>query len=387
MTGLTPFGPVLLFLAASAAAAGAPSANSDLMRRIGTRGFPSVFEAWSPADNLKGEDPVVTFARHDLAIVSPEELGLRWNDAYRGLATGFRPATMARARAIRARLLRLNPHMVLIAEIRYRDAPGNYLPGGSDWWRRRDGARAPGWAEGHYFLLDFGNPGFQAQVARQARAAMATGVFDGVFFDWWQDDDDRLALVRGVRAAVGDAALILVNANDLPRPRSAPYINGYYMECWRSRTAKDWRRMGRTLQWAEGHLRPPRVDCVETWYRHSRRDLDLMRATTTLTLTMSDGYCLFGDPDSLPTPDHLHDWYDFWGKRLGRPVAPGFKRADGAWEREFEKGSAVYDPMGNRAVVVRFEGPRRRLSTGETAARFVVPACDGDLFLRLPDGR
>ena len=48
-----------------------------------------------------------------------------------------------------------------------------------------------------------------------------------------------------------------------------------------------------------------------------------MRATTTLALTHGDGYCLFSDPNPLPTPDHMHNWYPFWNKSLGRPLRSG----------------------------------------------------------------
>jgi hypothetical protein len=43
----------------------------------------------------------------------------------------------------------------------------------------------------------------------------------------------------------------------------------------------------------------------------------------------------------------------------------------------------VYNPMGNKPITVKFAGPRRRASTGEVAASFGVPPCDGDLFLLL----
>jgi len=36
-------------------------------QRVAERTFPSVFQAWSGADNLNGEDAFVTMARHDLA--------------------------------------------------------------------------------------------------------------------------------------------------------------------------------------------------------------------------------------------------------------------------------------------------------------------------------
>ena len=123
---------------------------------------------------------------------------------------------------------------------------------------------------------------------------------------------------------------------------------------YRSKTAEDWKRIADTLVWAEKNLRSPRVNCVETWFHKSRNDLNLMRATTTLALTLSNGYCLFSDPNPLPTPDHLHDWYPFWNKSLGRPVSEGAAAADGTVRREFDNGTVVYNPMGNRTVAVVF---------------------------------
>ena len=140
-------------------------------------------------------------------------------------------------------------------------------------------------------------------------------------FNHMPDQTGRIALVTGANTGIGyETALafaraganIIANANDRKTPHTAPYINGYFMECYRSRTADDWRRISDTLVWAEQHLRPPRVNCLETWYHKSREDLHLMRATTALALTHSDGYCLFSDPNPLPTGDHRHNWYPFW---------------------------------------------------------------------------
>jgi hypothetical protein len=159
-------------------------------------------------------------------------------------------------------------------------------------------------------------------------------------------------------------------------------VNGYFMECYRSKTAEDWQRIGDTLSWAEQHLRPPRVNCVETWYHESRNDLHLMRATTTLALTRSDGYCLFSDPNPLPTGDHRHNWYPFWNKSLGRPVAKGRMRSDGSWWRDFDNGTVVYNPMGNGELSVAFDGPRTSVATGTTASEHPLQSPDGDIFLR-----
>ncbi len=248
--------------------------------------------------------------------------------------------------------------------------------------RDEAGKLVMGWKEGGYIRLDFRKAGYRRQVAARCKAVMESGAADGVMLDWWRDDDDRLALIREVRSAVGDAALIIANANDRITPRTAPYINGYFMECHRSATAFEWSRIATTLSWAEKNLRQPRVNCLESWYHKSRNDLDLVRAVTTLSLTHSDGYCLFSDPNPLPTPDHLHDWYPFWDRNLGRPLAPGTKREDGSTIRHFEHGSAVYNPMGNDAVQVTFSVPHVSLATGQFAKMHTLNPADGGIYLK-----
>jgi hypothetical protein len=361
----------------------ASTAPSSVARRIAARDFPSIFQAWNPADNLKGEDPLTTLARHDLVWHAPSFFDLTWNRNPEGLAEGFTPESIARAKTKRAQLLERNPQLVLLAEIRYRDAHRSFLPDGHEWWRRDDqGKLVMGWEEGGYIQLDLRNPSFRRHVAAQCRAVVETGAVDGVMLDWWRDDEDRLALIRAVRAAVGSKALIITNPNDEQTPRTAPYINGYFMECYRTAAAEDWQRIDATLTWAERHLRAPRVNCVEFWYHRSRDDLDLMRAVTTLVLTHSDGYALFSDPNELPTPDHLHNWYPFWDTPLGKPAGEGVPHADGTTHRDFERGTAVYNPLGNRRVTLRFNLPRTSAATGATARTHILNEGDGDLYLR-----
>lgn len=321
-------------------------------------------------------------ARHDLVFIHPAMIGLRSDAAFEGAAFTFTPTSLAAAKARRATLLAKNPKLVLLAEVRYRDAPKGFIFEDSPWWKRdADGKFIMGWAEGGYRLLDVAQPDWQAQVAKRAQAVMATGIFDGVMLDWWSDDEPHQRLIRLVRSAIGEDALILVNANDREIPNTAPYVNGLFMECYRSATPADWQRISETLRWAEAHLRRPHINCVETWYHHSRQDFNLMRAVTTLTPTQSDGYCLFTDPDDLPTPDHLHDWYGFWDKRLGHPKQPGWQRPDGAWERVFTGGIAIYNPSGNSNIMVHFAALYRSQATGRTGTEHTVPGNDGDIFL------
>ena len=356
---------------------------SAVTDRIAARDYPSVFQAWNQATAFAGKTQPQMQALHDLVFLHPTAMGLRAVGPCEGESLEFTVDSLAAGLARRRELLRLNPAIVILAEIRYRDAPAGFLPDDSPWWKRApDRGFVMGWAEGGYRLLDVGHAGWHEQVARRAKAVMETGCFDGIMLDWWVDDADRQALVRGVRRAVGPEALILVNSNDREIPRTAAEVNGLFMECYRSRDAGDWQRISRTLLWAERNLRTPRINCVESWHHHSRRDLSLMRAVTTLVLTHADGYCLFSDPNDLPTPDHLHDWYDFWDKGLGRPVGPGRAVEHGAWRRAFSQGEVVYNPSGGREIELRFETPHRSRATGRIGTSHVVKAWDGDIFIR-----
>jgi hypothetical protein len=157
--------------------------------------------------------------------------------------------------------------------------------------------------------------------------------------------------------------------------------------------AGEWQRATQTLLWAEANLRAPTINAFETWSctatrpeavpctPDSRNSLSRMRATTTLVLTHSDGTVLFGDPNGLPTPDHLHNWYAFWDKSLGRPAGERVDRDDGAVQREFERGTVVYNPIDNPPVEVTFEEPRRSAASGEVATSFTLDSFDGDLYL------
>lgn len=382
--GRRPWGAGFLLAGAAAGRllAADPEAAAPVADRIAGRSFPSVFQAWNPAENLT-EDRWKTAARHDLIFAGPSFFSLEWDRSPPGEARGFTPASVRKALERRAALLALNSNLVLLAEIRYRDAPASYLPEGHPWWLRNAAHQVEkGWDEGGYRQLDITSVEFRAQVADQAAAAVKSGVVDGVMLDWWQDDPHRLDLVKGIRMRIGERALILVNANDRRIPQSAPFVNGCFMECYRSRTAADWTRIADTLAWAEANLRAPRVNCLETWYHASRDDLSLMRATTTLSLVLSDGYSLFSDPNPLPTPDHLHNWYAFWETRLGRPLGPGRRQPDGAFVREFGGGTAIYNPMGNAAVRVSFDQPKTSTATGRRAPSHDVAPCDGDLFVK-----
>jgi hypothetical protein len=373
-----------------------------------------VFQAWNPAEKLnpgggavgvypvRGEaEELAMEARHDLVFAQLSHFGLRPAGQFGGLATVFTPESIRQALSRRRALLALNPHMIMLAEVRFYDAPASFLPPDSPWWKRGpDGERIQDRFDRRMFLLDFAEPSRQAVVAQQCRAAVATGVVDGCMLDWFRKEDpDRLALIRRVRTAVGDGALLIVNANDSRPERSAPYINGIYMEGLGAPFFRDWRTAAANLLWAQTHLRAPVITALDGWYpledpaegadvsdiqRRGRGDLALMREVTTLSLTHSNGYVLYGDPNPLPTPDHLHDWYRFWNKGLGRPISPmGRPVPGGAFRRDFEHGTVIFNPPSNRPVHVAFAQERLSEATGRRGRDHDVAAGDGDIFLTL----
>ncbi len=214
-------------------------------------------------------------------------------------------------------------------------------------------------------------------------------------FDWWSNDDaGRVTLIKKIRAAIGDTAIIVVNVNQSQLSGSAPYINGMYMEGMLPRSmggTYDWQTAAQNLLWANGHLKSPSFTALDAWAEDpavvptslGRSHVSLMRFATTLSLTHSDGYVLFADANGLPTPDHLHDWYPFWNKGLGRPTSqPGQTQTDGTFVRNFTNGRVVCNPPGNNLAKIHFDAAVTSLATGIRATDFSISPGDGDIFLQ-----
>lgn len=378
----------------------AHSESTSIADRVELRDFPSVFQAWNPVD-MPAKFPLDTLeerlaagALHDLiweepisqiSFNTPLVLGVVWDGAHGGESLAFTRDTLAQALENRKKLLEINPNMVFLMEIRWRDAPGSHLPEDSDWWmRNEDGSRAEGWKGGPepYYMLNYENPGFQEQVAKQARVAVDSGVYDGVMLDW----SGHIDVVKKVRKALGEEPIIIVNihASIEDGEKYKDYINGSFMECdpdgvRKSQGLCTWENMAAAVQFFETELRSPQINALEVW--GLRDNLASMRAATTLALTHSDAYVLFADPNNLPTPDHLHDWYDFWDVDLGRPRSELETMQNGAFRRRFENGVAVYNPESNGPVTVSFKKVRVRASDGTKGMKFELNAPDGDIFL------
>ena len=149
-------------------------------------------------------------------------------------------------------------------EVRWRDAPGSFLPDDSPFWKRNaDGTRAAGWDGGPepYYLLDPENKAFQENIARQCKSAIDSGVYDGIMLDW----SGHLEIVKITRQNIGDTGLIIVNIHDdiQDGQKYGDLINGSFMECnpkgpgeAKSSFKTNWPDLRNGLQFFEANLAP-----------------------------------------------------------------------------------------------------------------------------------
>ena len=384
-----------------------------IQSRIEDRSFPSIFTAWggigwSPVLNRPNLSDEEHLALHDV-YWSPS-FRLRWRETEQGMHL---MGDLDKARQQRAAVAALNPNMLFIVEIRMRDAFVNdFYPEDWPYWiRDENGNLRPGNRGRNYYLIDFTHPELQEQIVEQAIAVARCGLFDGIFFDWWNEDRAVLtnhqvgwtellpggneaeqrardSILQRIRTAVTPDFLIIGNGNRRKFPRTAPYINGTFMETLRDYdsgyTHSGLAEIESTLFWAEENLREPQINCLEGWgvfteSPDSPRNRRWMRVFTTMSLTHSDGYVLYNIGDG-----HDHYWYDFWDANLGKPIGPKtqqYQNVEGLFIREFTNGWAVYNRSGV-AQEVSLTQDATGVASGQTGRKHQLADLDGEIYLR-----
>ena len=291
----------------------------------------------------------------------------------------------------RAAALAINPNMIFLLEIRWRDAPASFLPENSPFWKRHpDGTRVLGWNNGGepYYKMNPDHPDFAPNIARQCKVAVDSGIYDGIMFDW----DGHPPIVKAVRAVLGDDGLIIANIHDRIHEAKAygHLLNGAFMELsppgpgymnTGMQELGTWKSTRLALLEFERTFREPRINCLEVWGK--RDDHRRMRAVTTLSLTHGNGYVLFADPNPLKTPDHLHNWYPFWDVELGKPTGDLNELEDGSYSKTYKGGIVFYNPWGNGNVRISLDSAMRRVSDDSTGTTFELQDADGEIFIQL----
>ena len=382
--------------------------------RIKDRDYPSIFTAWAGPNwvsilNRPDLSGVENVAIHDLWFSVPQ-FGLRFKETPDGFSMA---GSLDEAIQKRDEFLALNPNMLFIADIRMRSYALDEFPEDWPYWvRDSDGNIVNAWA-GIFGLIDFTHPDIQDRIVQQAIAVSKCGLYDGIHFDWWNEDGAILADLYGdwshkyrgneaeqeardnillrIRAGTRPDFLIMGNTNRHTIPRTAPHINGGFMETIVPHTLTGGHleallnEVETSLLWLEQNLREPQINALEGWGIPTKSpddstNLRWMRAFTTLSLTHSDGYVLFNLGEG-----HEHYWYDFWDADLGRPVGSKAKLYDeisGLYIREYTNGWTVYNHSGALQIIAlpeEAQGVASRLVNTE----HTLPNLDGEMYLRV----
>ena len=350
-------------------------------------------------------------ALHDLVFTGPFIFNLSWRETSKSIdiAGGY----LDHAIELRDQHLAVNPNMIFLVDIRMRSLwLDDYPEDWPHWIKDADGNIVRAWKHPYlpvnYGLIDFTHPVIQDRIVQRALAVARCGLFDGVFFDWWNDHDavlrdttDRSIVYIGneaeqqardnilarIRAATRPDFLIAGNVGTSKILRTGPMINGGHMETVFPNDRDDLEHpltiIEDTLLWLDSNVRQPRINMIDTrsiptQSPFSSDNLRWVRALTTLSLTHSDGYFFIGH-------ERGHYWYDFWDADLGQPVGEKgqlYQETEGLYIREFTNGWAVYNHSGAERTVTLPE-LASGVASGVEGLEHTLPNLDGEMYLRV----
>lgn len=315
---------------------------------------------------------------------------------------------------------------------------GHYPPESPYWLKDTNGNHVIGWGEDTNlngvidsddevlnYLIDFSNSEVQELISKKARSIYNSGLFDGIFLDWMSEytttDDPtipgydpilsqeeelaaRISLIQKIRDKTGPEFLIMGNTNYQKREILTPMLNAVFMECHKSPyygtyTFEVLKEIQEAVIYNQNTLLPPALVCLEGWRiceeydadkstrineRNSEENLKMMRFFTTMSLTLTDGYVLFGDDNAIPHWDHSHNWYDFWDAPLGNGVSDYqtlYQNIPGLYYREFENGWVIHNLTGVEQEVI-LPARAQSIVNNKLGKEFSIPDRDGDIFLK-----
>ncbi len=354
--------------------------------------YPRIAMLWA---NVRGERSAASMARHDLIMAGVGGFGLRYDREPTGLAEGFAPDSIGRAKERLAEIRRLNPKAVILCEVYFYEYSDSWLPEDHPWWLRKDGQRQQFWPGTH--RMDWSNAAYREHVVRITVAVQQVG-FDGVFYDNLRDEPEPwVAFLKGVRQAVGDRFLVLVNAGYAVGRHdfAAPYLNGMMYESGWSHGRTEWEDCVARMQHTQSLLREPKISVVERFEETGSRagwpsdpnrgkkppaDPQARRWSLCYTLTIGDFYYLFSDNTS-----HNHDWYDEYDVKIGLPTGPGEKINPYTWQRCYDRALVVVNlPGAPGPYEVKLDHPARDSLTGQAGTQFSVAPGDGAILVSQP---
>jgi len=355
--------------------------TKPIAERVSNHKFPAIAKPWGKCIDFPNEDRLDEIARHDIMWESigkesgdpkKQASGAQWKGVYPALGESF--SNLAESLERRKQIRKRNPNIIMLAELRWRDYTEPSLPADHEFWKRDDqGNRVPAtgdkMAQPRYYL-DTNNQNLVAHLIRQAKYMVESGVYDGVFLDWF---GPSTGFFKKLREAIGDKYLIITNANYKYDAERAKYINGAYMECYKVDNPK-------MLPLWELTVQNPKINVVDMMGEQvncvGEPDLKRMRNTTTYTLIHSNGYVLYGDHF------HNHHWFSFWDVKLGAPLRDKQSIGQEAFKREFENG-VVVNNSGSKSIALEFKKDMKRVSDNKVGTSFKIDPDDGDFFVNI----
>ncbi len=415
--------------------------ETSIVERVENRTYPSVFGAWSHEllnyprpDDIYEWSYIKEMLAHNDLFWGGTFRAIQWRLGPEGNQLVVNAGSLEYSQYERTQLQELNSNFLLLSTLYHYGAILETYPEDWPYWLRdKSGNRIQdvGWQA---FLIDYTHPGAQDHFVQRAAALAKCGLFDGIFLDWWDESpewdqemadlyhsskvDAQVSLVRRIREVVGEDFLIIVNTNTRKVPRSAPYVNGSFMETIGPVQGYSRERLieiENALLWYQENFRYPQVNCLEGWGLPSEplnapRNEQTARVFITLSLTHSDGYVSFTTgigggsnhehayeiwPEhseehlSGASHAHLHHkyWYSFYDAPLGRPVggdetkAQVYENTAGLFIREFTNGWAVYNRSGKEQQIELPENVSG-VANGVTGTRHVLADLDGEIYLK-----
>ena len=398
--------------------------RDSIVERLVSRSYPSVFGVWDHVfDNIPPSGSEWEWSYYKKVLSYRD---LVWQSSFRSLS--FEKITPEGPKLVdgevehvwyeKGQIQALNPDFIFLIPIYHYGARSEEYPEDWQYWLRdEDGNRIQDtpWEE---LLIDFTLPGAEDHFVQMAIAVAECGIFDGIFMDLWSERAEAapgpggiahlyhgnrvealVSLVKRIREAVGDDFLIVVNTRTERIPRSAPYVNGAFIETWDAAYPRERLiELEDALSWYEENLRYPQVNCLEVainvsepWDSPANRRLT--RAATTLSLTHSNGYILIhGKPENF-----LSFWYPFFDAPLGSTLGgdetkgvlyetPKGEEIEGLFIREFTNGWAVYNRSGTAQEIELPQEVSGWNSGVEHQRRHTLADLDGEIYLKSESG-
>ena len=321
--------------------------------------------------------------------------------------------------------------MIFLAEIRYYyGQPDEYPEDWEYWLRDASGKRVEDGNWGVYWI-DYTHTEIQDMFVQQAIEVAKCGLYDGITLDHWsagprlevartleEEYTARDRILQGIRKAVRDDFLILVNTNATEIPRWASYVNGAFLETTRKGpyyTDTDLRKIESALLWSEQNFREPSISAlvgkgIKSEPLDSPKNRQWMRLFTTMSLTHSDGYVVYTTGINSPVHTHAyelyaghseehaiekfhdhnnqHYWYRFYEAPLGQPIGGDETKAqlhenqEGLFIREFTNGWAVYNRSGTAQEIELPQEVSGWSSGVKDKRRHTLADLDGEIYLK-----